>query len=197
MTRSSSAPPVYRRCWPAMLPPRPMHSEKAVAVGGRNESSKVDLAVALALRSDTPQPDTARALNLLQEVLQQQPGSREALFNSALIAERMMLYDRALDYWQSFLKYENQSDWRRGAQQNMERVAQKKSFEQPRSSAAGFTAAEFERLPVARAAAIARGAAGRACAGLAGSRRRIARCAATCRYLVGSRSRFLARGRSG
>ena len=92
-------------------------------------STQIDLASALALRGDVQGDvtDYARAEDRLEAVLNRDAANATALFNSALVAERLKLYDRALDYLRRFLNTERSDPWRREAEARVRLIESKKT----------------------------------------------------------------------
>ncbi|HEX7705379.1 MAG TPA: hypothetical protein VF701_02875, partial [Thermoanaerobaculia bacterium] len=81
-----------------------------------------DLAAAhyvAALRTDSPEK-LSDALSAVDEALRLEPGLREALFNRALILQRLHLRDAALEAWRRYLEVDDRSEWAGEARRNME-----------------------------------------------------------------------------
>lgn len=70
--------------------------------------------------------DYTLALNSLTRVLNTKPDDAVALFNRALVNERLHLYDRAIEDWQHYLRVERSSDWIPEAKQHLADVEQAK-----------------------------------------------------------------------
>jgi tetratricopeptide (TPR) repeat protein len=73
-----------------------------------------DLAVALALKGET-----AAAIEALNRALEIEPGRIEALFNRALLNQRLKQYDAALADWKNYLAADPSSPWANEAQRNL------------------------------------------------------------------------------
>jgi tetratricopeptide (TPR) repeat protein len=102
--------------------------QKAAEIDPSDLSTQIDLASALALRGDVQgdAADYARAEDRLEAVLHLDAANATALFDSALVAERLKLYDRALDYWRRFLIIEKSDPWRREAEARVRLLESKK-----------------------------------------------------------------------
>ena len=86
----------------------------------------VDLGVAFALRAetDTRSSDYAPALDALLRALRAEPGNARALFNLAIVYERVSAFDKAIETWQRFLALEPQGPWADEARRLLERVTE-------------------------------------------------------------------------
>jgi tetratricopeptide (TPR) repeat protein len=96
--------------------------------------SKTDLAAAYALRAETEQrpSDYGAALELLSETLRVKPDSLPALFNIALVSERLGAYTEALEYWNRYLALDSKSPWSAEARRHIQDLEQKKNSTTPR-----------------------------------------------------------------
>jgi hypothetical protein len=93
---------------------------------------KVDLAVAYALRgeanrggSDKNSADYGAAENLLAMALERDPSNQAALFNIAIVSERLEMYEAAIGYWKRYIEHDN-GPWKDEAQQRLDQLSVKK-----------------------------------------------------------------------
>jgi len=86
-----------------------------------------DLGAALALRGDAEGQfnDYFSSLDYLSRSLHLQPQSTEVLFNRALVLEKAMLFDQAVEQWQAYLKIDSSSDWAKEAQEHLSNLQKK------------------------------------------------------------------------
>jgi CHAT domain-containing protein/anti-sigma factor RsiW len=72
-----------------------------------------DLGAAYAMRGDATRQfgDYTAALDLLERSLRLRAGDREALFNRAVVLEKLMLYDQAAAEWKSYLRADPSGGW--------------------------------------------------------------------------------------
>lgn len=87
-----------------------------------------DLGAAYALRADDRNRavDYGYAIDYLNRSLQKKPNSAEAVFNLALVYDRMNAYQLAIDEWQQYLKLDAGGAWREDAQRRLSELEQKK-----------------------------------------------------------------------
>lgn len=80
-----------------------------------------DLGAAYALRGDLEKQfdDYANALEYLGRSVHLRPGALETIFNLALVLERMMLKDQAIEKWEEYLRLDNASDWAKEAREHL------------------------------------------------------------------------------
>lgn len=91
------------------------------------EAVALDLACAYAARGDGARPeDYAKALDLLERLLRVQPENRAALFNRALVLERLQRFDDAVESWDRYLQADSAGPWAAEARERRETAAQKK-----------------------------------------------------------------------
>lgn len=87
-----------------------------------------DLGMAYALRAEAPNHDVdyGYAIEYLGRSLKAKPNSSEALFNRALVYERMFLYEDAIRDWRRYLELDTSGAWREEAQRRLAELEQKK-----------------------------------------------------------------------
>lgn len=85
---------------------------------------QTDLASAYFLRglSDTRPADYTVAIDLLGEVLQKQPDNKVALFNRAIVLERMLLFAQAVEDWEHYLRLDPSGAWSQEASERLQRL---------------------------------------------------------------------------
>src|SRR5262249_2633675 len=78
--------------------------------------------------------DYQTALDLLDAVLRQNPDDRVALFNRAIIYERMFLFREAAKDWEKYLSFSSGDDWKEEARQHLAEIQKKlrRSYEHDR-----------------------------------------------------------------
>ena len=88
---------------------------------------KTDLATGYFERAegDGSSADYPSALQLLTEVLQQKPDDRIALFNRAIVYERMLLPREAVKDWEKYLALPGKDDWKQEAAKHLQDVQEK------------------------------------------------------------------------
>lgn len=93
-----------------------------------------DLGMAYALRAEAQSRDVdyGYAIEYLERSLKAKPNAPEAVFNRALVYERMFLYDDAEREWRRYRTLEPDGAWREEAQRRLADVEQKKKFERRR-----------------------------------------------------------------
>lgn len=102
--------------------------ERVRSAGPSIEAVALDLACAYAARGDASRPDDyAMALDLLERLLRTRPDDKAALFNRALVLERMQRFDDAEQAWDRYLKADSSGEWAGEARQRKESASQKKS----------------------------------------------------------------------
>ena len=85
---------------------------------------QTDLASAHFLRgsSETGSADYSVAINILGKVLQKHPDDKIALFNRAILLERMFLLGQAADDWEHYLRIDPSGSWSQEASQRLQRL---------------------------------------------------------------------------
>lgn len=102
--------------------------ERARSAAPGIETFALDLACAYAARGDASRPDDyAMALDLLERLLQTRPDDKAALFNRALVFERLQRFEDAEQAWDRYLKTDSSGSWADEARQRKESASQKKS----------------------------------------------------------------------
>jgi CHAT domain-containing protein/tetratricopeptide (TPR) repeat protein len=101
--------------------------EKANDLRPQDAHILADLGSAYALRGDAERQfgDYTSALEYLSRSLHQQPQTQEVTFNRALVLERMMLFDQAIQEWQNYLKMDGASEWANEARQHLSDLQKK------------------------------------------------------------------------
>ncbi|MBI3681956.1 MAG: hypothetical protein HY235_16360 [Acidobacteria bacterium] len=84
------------------------------------------MAYALRAEADNRALDYGRAIEYLSRSLKAKPDSREAVFNLALVYERMFLYDSALEQWRRYLALDPSGPWADEARHRLSEIEQKK-----------------------------------------------------------------------
>jgi CHAT domain-containing protein len=87
--------------------------KRALEIHPDSPSVKVDLASAYFERAEAEDRaiDYGAALELLGQALAKQPDDPVALFNRAIVYERMFMYRQAMEDWEHLLKLESQGAW--------------------------------------------------------------------------------------
>jgi len=87
-----------------------------------------DLGMAYALRAEASNRDVdyGYAIEYLGRSLRAKPNSPEAVFNRALVYERMFLYEDATNEWRHYLELDKSGRWREEAQRRLADLEQKK-----------------------------------------------------------------------
>jgi tetratricopeptide (TPR) repeat protein len=95
--------------------------EQAADLEPENPAVLADLGAAYIMRGDAEQKygDYLPALDRLAEAIKRNPSDTAAKFNRALVLERMMLYDQAVEEWKNFLNAAPSGDWAREARQRL------------------------------------------------------------------------------
>jgi cytochrome c-type biogenesis protein CcmH/NrfG len=86
------------------------------------------LGVAYALRAEAPNRDVdyGFAIESLRRSLNLKPDSPTAVFNLAIVYERMYLYPDAIEQWRHYLDLDKSGDWNKEAQRHLAELEQKK-----------------------------------------------------------------------
>jgi CHAT domain-containing protein/tetratricopeptide (TPR) repeat protein len=81
-----------------------------------------DLGTAYALRGDIEKQygDYVSATDNLGHAVHIDPRDSEAVFNLALVFEKMMLKDQAIEQWNNYLRLDSTSDWAKEARQHLD-----------------------------------------------------------------------------
>jgi tetratricopeptide (TPR) repeat protein len=87
-----------------------------------------DLGMAYALRAEGPNHDVdfGYAIEYLGRSLKAKPNSPEAIFNRAVVYERMLLIEDAIHEWRHYLELDASGSWRAEAQRHLAELEQKK-----------------------------------------------------------------------
>jgi CHAT domain-containing protein len=88
----------------------------------------VDLATAYFQRAETKddrKEDYGQSFELLSKVLTAHPNDLVARFNRAIIAEKIFLFDQAVEDWEAYLKADAKSAWADEARQRLSALRQK------------------------------------------------------------------------
>jgi CHAT domain-containing protein len=87
-----------------------------------------DLGMAYALRAETGNRavDYGYAIEYLSRSLQAKPDLREARFNRAVVYERMLLVDQAIEQWRQYLKLYATNGWAEEARRRLAELEKKK-----------------------------------------------------------------------
>lgn len=102
-------------------------------------SLKIDLASAYFERAEDTE-DTKRsvdyqmAIELLGQVLAKTPDDPAALFNRAIVYDRVPLYHQAIEDWEHYLRVDHQGSWTGEARQRLEETRKKNEEHDRRSS---------------------------------------------------------------
>jgi tetratricopeptide (TPR) repeat protein len=102
--------------------------QRALGIQPDSPSLMIDLASAYFERGEanTRMTDYAAAVELLNGVLKTSPDDPVALFNRAVVYERMHLYDQAIQDWQRYLRVDPGSAWTVEAKKRLADVEQSK-----------------------------------------------------------------------
>ena len=89
--------------------------------------------------------DYGHAIEALGQALAKAPDDPVALFNRALISERMFLYTQAVDDWQHYLRVDSQGEWADDARKRLADLQEKlkqhdQSLKEPLLGPSGFAA---------------------------------------------------------
>jgi tetratricopeptide (TPR) repeat protein len=115
-------------------------AEKEIAVGNPSRAIEIleqtkqagpasvpfllDLAMAYFAQAEKSRDQASyeKSRQALDKVLQQQPGNPVALFNHALVYERLHAFDKAEMEWDKFLKVETDADWLKEGQKRLQEL---------------------------------------------------------------------------
>jgi len=94
----------------------------SLAISPTSLSTRIDLASAYSERARTKgQPwDNAEAVEILMNVLHEQPQNQVAIFNLALILDRQSLVHQAAEQWRNYLKIDPNGGWANEARKNLQ-----------------------------------------------------------------------------
>jgi CHAT domain-containing protein len=87
--------------------------------------------------------DYEASLNYLGDAIRLEPGNSTALFNRAIVYERLYLYGRAIEDWEQFLKIEKDPGWRKEAEQRLQELRERQRQRGQRPSPEKLTLAQF------------------------------------------------------
>jgi len=92
-----------------------------------------DLGMAYALRAEMSNRDIdyASAIEYLGRSIKAKPGNPVALFNRAVLYERMLRYEDAIRDWRRYLELDPSGPWREEAQQRLAGLEQKNNSRRP------------------------------------------------------------------
>ena len=87
--------------------------QRSLAIQPASPRLIVDMASAHFQRaeSNSSQPDYQTALDFLNRALKISPDDRVALFNRAIVYQRMHLYNQAVEDWRHYLRADPRSKW--------------------------------------------------------------------------------------
>jgi CHAT domain-containing protein/Flp pilus assembly protein TadD len=135
---------------------------KAVEVAQPSAEVWTDLSVAYGLnaeRSNEPS-DFAASVEYATRALHAQPDYSRALFNRALAFERLHMVDRAIEDWESFLKYEKDEAWKKEGRRRLDdlrkshaRLLERRRLDEPSDAILDTRAVEWLASDRARASA--------------------------------------------
>lgn len=131
--------------------------QRALETESNSASLKTDIATAYFLRAEKTgrQGDYHTADEYLGEALAETPDNSVALFNRAVIAERIYLYDAAQDDWKKFLQVEKDPGWLTEGKHRYEMLLQKIQEQKRNNSRASPLDDPASALPALRSHAIA------------------------------------------
>jgi tetratricopeptide (TPR) repeat protein len=102
------------------------HPANAIAILASSSSTSADLDRAMAYFVQGEQTHDSRpyydSRDALDRVLQRDPNNTAAMFNRAIIYERLQLYPEAAEEWNLFLKIEKDPAWLREARERLQKV---------------------------------------------------------------------------
>jgi CHAT domain-containing protein len=87
--------------------------------------------------------DYEASLNYLGDAIRLEPSNAVALFNRAIVYERLYLYGRAIEDWEQFLKIEKDPGWRKEAEQRLQELRERERQRSQRPSPEKLTLAQF------------------------------------------------------
>jgi hypothetical protein len=98
--------------------------ERALALEPNSPSFLSNLALAYAQRGDQEgqTSDYEKAVGLLRRALEIDPANQVALFNKAIIDERLKSTDDAMKDWKGYLKLDDNSEWAREARAHLDKI---------------------------------------------------------------------------
>jgi len=101
--------------------------EHAYRYASESNAIRLDLANAYFLRAEALKrpEDYGRAVDLLGQILHQDPQNDIALFNRAIASERLLLYDQAVDDWHRYLALDPASPWSAEARQRLAKLEER------------------------------------------------------------------------
>jgi CHAT domain-containing protein/tetratricopeptide (TPR) repeat protein len=104
----------------------------------------IDLASAYFEKAEKDRSDVAygKSLELLGEALNLEPGNTLALYNCAIVEDRLFLYRQAADHWNSYIALDKSSGWSSEAKQRLAEIRKKLEQHESRIKAPLRTAAE-------------------------------------------------------
>jgi CHAT domain-containing protein len=110
-----------------------------------NQAIRLDLASAYFLRAEELKrpEDYGRAADLLGRVLATDPRNEIARFNHAIVSERLLLYDQAVEDWRRYLQVDPGSPWSNEARERLRNLEEKMRLEKDRSERPILGPAEF------------------------------------------------------
>jgi CHAT domain-containing protein len=94
--------------------------------------------------------DYGQAIELLSRALTANPGDPVALYNRALVNEKMFFYHQALEDWDHYLRTDPTGDWAEEAKRHRDAVRQKLDQQERSSASPLLSPAEFVRESRAR-----------------------------------------------
>src|SRR6201999_2066262 len=85
----------------------------ALGLNPTSRPIKIDLASAYFERAQTAArvEDLGTAAELLSQVLNEDPNDPIALFNRAIVYQKLFLYEQAIQDWEHYLRIDPQGDW--------------------------------------------------------------------------------------
>jgi CHAT domain-containing protein len=109
--------------------------EGALGIEPNAPDLEIDLASAYFLRGETESKanDYGTAIELLGKVLEKQPNNHVALFNRAIVAERLSLYAQAREDWKRYLTLEPGGEWAEEARQRLNGLEKREKEHGPES----------------------------------------------------------------
>jgi CHAT domain-containing protein len=109
-----------------------------------NLNALLDLSLAYFERAETENrsTDAGTAAELLSRVLQKQPNYPEALFDRAIVLERLHMYREAQADWEKYLRLDPQSSWSKEARERLDAIRSKLQAKQNGAGACASLSAE-------------------------------------------------------
>jgi CHAT domain-containing protein len=119
---------------------------RAARLGPGSFEVLVDTATAYFERAEaTANPaDYEAGLQSLSDAIRLKPDDPAALFNRAILCERLYFYDRAVADWEQFLRIEKDPGWRKEAEQRLKEVRERLRRQTVRRDPDRLSAAEIE-----------------------------------------------------